>query len=161
MGAWVLKRAISVLIVFSVLLGVLPCIALAADSALRFIDSMFDAEKGLFYTGTTDDGRTQSRDNIALDAQVWAALALSEQFEPYKPAIAYTVDNLRTAQGGYAFHEDNDGGGYWLEGTAITALALRRLGMEQEALDALSAVSDEQLSSGGLPAATVAGLPPA
>ena len=101
MGAWVLKRAISVLIVFSVLLGVLPCIALAAvtdidayaafkglhkltgdakyqvaaDSALRLIDSMFDAEKGLFYTGTTDDGRTQSRDNIVLDAQVWAALA--------------------------------------------------------------------------------------
>lgn len=103
-----MKRAISVLIVFSVLLGVLPCIALAADSALRFIDSMFDAEKGLFYTGTTDDGRTQSRDNIVLDAQVWAALALGEQFEPYKPAIAYTVDNLRTAQGGYAFHEDNE-----------------------------------------------------
>ena len=48
----------------------------AAESALRFIDSMYDRENGVFCTGTYEDGVTPDRENIVLDAQVWAALAL-------------------------------------------------------------------------------------
>jgi hypothetical protein len=34
---------------------------------------MYDETVGVFFTGTTGDGITPSRDNIVLDAQVWAA----------------------------------------------------------------------------------------
>ncbi len=151
----------------------------AAQSALRFVNSMYDDEKGLFYTGTVSDGSTPNRDNIVLDAQVWSALALGDLFTPYASAVDYAVSHMRTEEGGYGFHEPGTAGspvsggtagpgaasgiipsddGYWLEGTAFAALTFRRLGMEEEAIQALSAVRAKQLPTGGLPAATITAL---
>lgn len=129
----------------------------AADSARSFIDSMYDETAGVFCTGTTEDGKTPSRDNIVLDAQVWAALALGEDFAPYESALN-RVASMRTASGGYPFCEENAGGGWWAEGTAYTALLYRLRGEDANAKTALDELSAIQLESGLFPAATVDNL---
>ena len=129
----------------------------AAASAFALIASMYDEEKGLFYTGTRDDGVTPSKDNTVLDAQVWAWLALQDRFEPYMDALKI-VDKMETKEGGYPFCAANVNGGWWAEGTAYTALMYRLLGDEQKADSALEALEKIQLESGLFPAATVDNL---
>jgi len=129
----------------------------AADSALRLIQSMYDPAGQVFYTGTTDDGVTPSKDNIVLDAQVWAAMALGKQFQPYESALA-RVKTMRVADGGYPFCESNANGGWWAEGTAYTALMYRLRGDDAAATEALGALAGIQLDNGLFPAATVDNL---
>ena len=130
----------------------------AAESALKFIQSMYDSDEGYFYTGTGDDGVTPSRENVVLDAQVWTLLSLgSEQFEPFSEALE-TALMMRTEAGGYPFHAANVNGGWWPEGTSFTALALRESGKNQDAWSALEALASVQLDSGAFPAATVSHL---
>ena len=129
----------------------------AADSALRFIQSMYDPAQQVFYTGTTEDGVTPSKDNIVLDAQVWSAMALGKQFQPYESALA-RVKAMRVAGGGYPFCESNANGGWWAEGTAYTALMYRLRGDDAAATEALSALASIQLKDGLFPAATVDNL---
>ena len=129
----------------------------AADSALTFIKSMYDADKRVFYTGTLDDGVTPSADNLVLDAQVWACMALGEAFEPYEASLQ-TVAAMRTPEGGYPFCAANANGGWWAEGTAYTALMYRLRGEDEAAADALAALKGIQLESGLFPAATVDNL---
>lgn len=124
----------------------------AAQSALRFLSGMYDAEAGLFWTGTTEDGVTPNTGNIVLDVQVWSALALGGEAAPYTASISYATENFRTPGGGYAFSQGYRDGGYWLEGTAFTALALRQSDRNEDADAALAAVEAAQLPSGGLPA---------
>jgi hypothetical protein len=119
---------------------------------------MYDETADVFYTGTTEDGVTPSRDNIVLDAQVWAALALGEDFAPYGAALNRVV-SLRTEAGGYPFCEGNEGGGWWAEGTAYTALMYRLKGEDANAASAMDALCAIQLDSGLFPAATVTALP--
>ena len=129
----------------------------AADSALQFVLSMYDSKMGCFNTGTLSDGVTVSKDNVVLDAQVWACLALGEQFEPYAAALK-KVDAMKTKEGGYAFCESNGHGGWWAEGTAFTALMYRLRGDDQKADAALNALCAIQLKNGLFPAATVENL---
>ena len=124
----------------------------AAQSALRFLDQMYDRDSGLFWTGTTEDGVTPNTSNIVLDVQVWTALALGDAGAAYAASVRYAAEQLQTPGGGYAFSEVDRNGGYWLEGTAFTALAFRRAGMEAEASGAFAAIAAAQLPSGGLPA---------
>ena len=131
--------------------------AKAAASAKAFIDSMYDATNGVFYTGTESDGVTPSKGNIVLDAQVWAALALGEDFSPYETALT-RVTKMRLPQGGYPFCESNENGGWWAEGTAYTALMERELGNTGDAKAALDALVSIQLENGLFPAATVQNL---
>ncbi|MEN6622355.1 MAG: hypothetical protein ABFD50_12490 [Smithella sp.] len=128
----------------------------ACESALQFIRSMYDGT-GYFYTGTTIDGITPSKSNIALDTQIWPVLALGDDFSPYRNTVD-TVLSMKTVEGGYPFHKANTNGGFWCEGTAFAALAFRKLGMDIEAVSALDALTKVQLDSGGFPAATVASL---
>ena len=130
----------------------------AANSALTLIKSMYDEAAGVFYTGTTEDGATPSRDNIVLDAQVWAALALGDDFAPYEASLN-RVASMRTAVGGYPFCESGSDGGWWAEGTAYTALLYRLRGEDASAASAMDALCAIQLESGLFPAATVAALP--
>lgn len=130
----------------------------AADSALSFVKAMYDETEGVFYTGTAEDGVTPSRGNIVLDAQVWAALALGEDFAPYEAALN-RVASMRTPAGGYPFCEGYAGGGWWAEGTAYTALLYRLIGEDASAASAMDALCAIQLESGLFPAATVAALP--
>lgn len=125
----------------------------AADSALRFVQSMYDEEKCLFYTGTLDDGITANTENIVLDAQVWACLALGEEFSPYEASLK-VVEEMKTDEGGYPFCLTNANGGWWAEGTAYTALMYRLRGDEGKALSALAALESIQKENGLFPAAT-------
>ena len=129
----------------------------AAESALRLIQSMYDPAGQVFYTGTTDDGVTPSKDNIVLDAQVWAAMALGDQFQPYEAALS-RARAMRIISGGYPFCESNANGGWWAEGTAYTALMFRLRGDDAAATEALGALASIQLENGLFPAATVDNL---
>ncbi len=127
---------------------------IAADNALQFIKSMYDPTAKVFYTGTQADGVTPNKENIVLDAQVWCALVLGKDFAPYLPALERAIA-MQTPDGGFPFHEANTNGGYWLEGTAFTALALKQFGYDAPARKAFKALVSKQLETGGFPAATV------
>jgi hypothetical protein len=126
----------------------------AANSALAFVESMYDEDEGVFYTGTTDDGLTPSRENIVLDAQVWTALALGEAFTPYEATLS-RVEEMRVRGGGYPFCQSNENGGWWTEGTAFTALLYRLREEDAAAKAALDELASIQLDSGLFPSATV------
>ena len=130
----------------------------AAQSAKTFILSMYDEKKGCFLTGTGEDGVTPNRTVTVLDAQVWCALALGEEFQPYADAMK-TVETMKNSQGGYGFCTDNKGGGTWCEGTAYTALLYRILGDNGKYEEAMNALSKVQLKNGMFPAATIDHLP--
>ena len=129
----------------------------AADSALAFIEAMYDGESHVFYTGTLDDGVTASTDNRVLDAQVWACMALGDAFAPYEASLE-AVAAMRTPEGGYPFCASNANGGWWAEGTAYTALMYRLRGEDDASNAALAALEGIQLESGLFPAATVDNL---
>lgn len=124
----------------------------AAESALRFVESMYDADGQLFFTGTTSDGVTPDPENVVLDAQVWSALALGDGYAPYEGALAQ-LDGMRTPEGAYRFHLENEPG-FWCEGTAFTVLMHLLRGEDDEAAAALEALGDAQLEGGLFPAAT-------
>ena len=126
----------------------------AAQSALRFIESMYDGEQGRFMTGTLEDGVTPNKSVIVLDAQVWCAMAIGDSFEPYKTALQ-TVEAMKTAEGGYPFCLENKNGGWWAEGTAYTALMYRGLGDQKNYEEAMDALVSIQQTGGLFPAATV------
>ena len=125
----------------------------ASDSALRFIKSMYDSNRGLFYVGTLDDGST-NKSVIALDAQVWSAMALGDEFAPYTAALN-VADSMKLPDGGYPFYTVNANGGWWAEGTAFTALMLRERNEYEKNSAAMNALCQIQLDSGLFPAATV------
>ncbi|MBR4764703.1 MAG: hypothetical protein IK087_10925, partial [Lachnospiraceae bacterium] len=129
----------------------------AALSAEEFIRSMYDPDRGLFMTGTLDDGSTPNKSVVVLDAQVWCAMALGQDFAPYEPALE-VVESMKTPEGAYPFCQENKNGGWWAEGTAYTALMYRlrgdRTGYE-EAMEALASIQNE---NGLFPAATVDNL---
>ena len=125
----------------------------AAESAKRLIISLYDEDRGLFMTGTKEDGVTPNTDVVVLDAQVWCAMALGEDFEPYADALKI-VDQMRTEEGGYPFCLENKNGGWWAEGTAYTALMYRGIGELEKYQEAMDALSQIQEGSGLFPAAT-------
>ena len=125
----------------------------AAQSARRFILSMYNEEKGCFMTGTLEDGITPSESVTVLDAQVWNALALGDSFRDYEKALDL-VERMKTPEGGYPFCRENRNGGWWAEGTAFTALMLRERGDIAGYGEAMEALSGIQLDSGLFPAAT-------
>lgn len=126
----------------------------AADSALTFVKNMYGEDDGFFYTGTMDDGVTENKGNRVLDAQVWAAMAMGDEFSPYEKSLLL-VERMRTPEGGYPFCESNVNGGFWSEGTAYTALLYRLLGDDEKAALAFDALKRIQLKNGLFPAATV------
>ncbi len=125
----------------------------AAESAKRFVESMYDSGEGLFMTGTLDAGVTPTKSVVVLDAQVWAAMALGDSFNEYKDALK-VVEKMKTDEGGYPFCVENKNGGWWAEGTAYTALMYRERGDEKKYAEAMSALEAIQLKSGLFPAAT-------
>ena len=129
----------------------------AAASALQLIQSLYDHERGLFCTGTGDDGKTPSTENIVLDAQVWSCMALGDAFAPYEDALEIVAD-MKLPEGGYPFCAANINGGWWAEGTAYTALMYLLRGENEPAEKALKALESIQMENGLFPAATVPNL---
>ena len=121
----------------------------AADSALTFLtETMYSSGDSRFFQGTKDDGKTPLTSLITTDAQALAAIFLDD---------ISGMDNIRkclTKDGGYSY-DNSSTDGFWLEGTAIAALALDRTGEEATAETALQAMEQQQLSSGTFPQASV------
>lgn len=129
----------------------------AADSSLGFIQSMYSETDNRFFTGTATDGKTPNQDGVCLPAQVCSAMALGDDFQPYAAALDI-VEKMKTPDGGYAYCL-NSSGGWWTEGSAMTALVYAA-GLKQDKADAtMDALRAEQLDSGLFPTATAETLP--
>jgi hypothetical protein len=99
----------------------------ASVHAKEFVMSVYDADRGCFYTGTSDDGVTTSEDVLPLDCNTWAILALGDDFKDAAKVLEFVEQNM-AVDGGYDFNTDKDG--VWFEGTAQVALAYKQAGNE-------------------------------
>ena len=127
----------------------------SAQSAKRFIEAMYDDTNKMFCIGTLEDGITPGRMATVLDAQVWCAMALGEDFELYR-AVLDTVEKMKTPEGGYAYYYGKDkDDGFWSEGTAFTALMYRLRGENEKYEAIMKALADVQKDDGMLPAANI------
>ncbi len=126
----------------------------ASESAKAFVESMYDPVRKVFFTGTKSDGVTPDKSTVVLDAQVWCALAMGDDFAPYMDALE-TVGQMRTEEGGFPFCQENRNGGMWIEGSAFTALMYRKLGDEEKYKETMDAIVSFQREDGSFPAASV------
>ena len=154
----------------------------AAESAIRFIEMMYNERKGRFITGTLDepleepqyvttygtwygdlDGTLEEteEDNfipdkriVALNVQSLSALAMWDSFGPYLKTLD-TIEAMKVKKGGYPYNRNNKNGGWWAEGTAFTALMYRVFGKEDKYEEAMNALVKIQNNNGLFPAATV------
>lgn len=88
-----------------------------ADHAQRFVESMWDAEAGHFWTGTFDDGVAINQDAIPIDIQAWAVLV----FDEYEEALDWARNNCTVVSGGlegFGFRCAQPEPYIWTEGTA-------------------------------------------
>jgi hypothetical protein len=122
----------------------------ASALAKDFVLSMYDAEKGCFYTGTASDGVTVNKDVVPLDCQTWTLLALGEDFSDSADVLNYMEENMGTG-GGYDFDTDRDG--LWYEGTAQAALAYLVCGNEAKYREILGVLNDGCQPDGSITAA--------
>lgn len=107
-----------------------------ADNARSFVQAMWSADQGCFFTGTTTDGQTPNTQNIPLDPQTWYVQALRDSTSFYTGCMAWARNNCYlplvnnpdypSALWGFDFNTDKDG--IWYEGTAQAALSYRMLG---------------------------------
>ena len=122
-----------------------------AQAALNFVESMWNAAGGFFWTGTGTDGVTINESNIPEDVQTWSYLAFLDP--TYQASLAWvttnlvTVDNpqcinskltgntkiygetyaslsLRALTPSASYDQPPDPNAVWLEGTAHTVAAL-------------------------------------
>jgi len=97
----------------------------ASQHAKAFVLTMYDASRGCFYTGTTEDGVTINKEVLPLDTNTWAILALRGDAPDAAKTLAFIEANMAIG-GGYDFNTDKDG--VWFEGTAQAALAYKQAG---------------------------------
>jgi hypothetical protein len=140
-----------------------------ADSAKRFVISMWDTNECKFWTGTTTNGITINKSAVPLDIQAWALLALRDGCKPYVKSLEYAENNVRNG-GGYDFSKipkflpdgttDADDNGVWYEGTSHMAAAYRLLGQytdepdisARRATELVAFLRTKQNTDGSLPA---------
>jgi len=126
-----------------------------ANSAKTFVLSMWDDMEGKFWTGTKLDGVAVNRDNIPLDVQAWAPLALREEGKPYWRSLSYSEKQHRVGDG-FDFNQDRDR--IWYEGTAQMAAAYHYTGQLDKSKSLISTLLAAQDASGGIPAVNRDGL---
>jgi hypothetical protein len=122
----------------------------ASNSARDFVLSMYDSEKGCFYTGTATDGVTINREVLPLDCNTWAVLALKDDFKDAAKVMAFVEENMAVG-GGYDFNTDKDGA--WFEGTAQVALAYLQTGNTAKYHEIMAYLNGNTLSDGSIYAA--------
>ena len=125
-----------------------------ADHARKFVDAMWDAKEGKFWTGTGTDGATISKTNVPLDIQAWAVLAMPNN-AAYARALDW-ADNHCAVGDGFDFNNDRDG--IWYEGTAHVALARSVAGQPDRAARHLRAIEKAIDENGAIPATSTATL---
>jgi hypothetical protein len=120
----------------------------AADHARTFVASMWSLAEGRFYSGLRPDG--SKNDHSAVDANLWPGMASGARRE-WDRALDWVLAKhglpAGEAPSGVDFNTDRDG--MWLEGTAITASALRRAGRGPE-FDRFMMTLRAQTTSSGL-----------
>jgi hypothetical protein len=117
----------------------------AAAHARDFVAGMWQAGQGRFAIGLRPDGSLN--DDSAVDANLWPLLTAFAR-PAWRPALTWVLARHALpvdAPVGVDFNTDRDG--IWLEGTAITALACKRLGVDASRL---MATLRAQTSPGGL-----------
>ena len=118
----------------------------AATHARDFVASMWNASEGRFNIGLRPDG--SENDGSAIDANLWPLLAVGAQPE-WRKALPWVLAQHGLPPGpdadGVDFNTDRDG--IWLEGTAITALTCKHLGLPAARL---MTTLHAQTSPGGL-----------
>jgi hypothetical protein len=112
---------------FSVLAGVTGDESWRADAehARRFVEAMWEAERGCFLAGTSDqETRNAAPGRLPVDAQPWVALAVPGALDQH-PDLLVCPERHHAAEDsgftGFDFNDDRDG--VWFEGTAHVAVA--------------------------------------
>jgi hypothetical protein len=124
-----------------------------ARQARKFVAAMWDRKCRCFAVGTAADGRTRNP-LLALDAQVWPALAIADR--RYQGTLKVVERRLRY-EDGYAYSEAREG--VWAEGTAQVALLLSALGKEDEAHGLMAGLERQRAPDGSYYASSTATLP--
>lgn len=121
----------------------------AAQHAASFVASMWLPDEGRFAMGLRPDGSVN--DASAVDANLWPLLAQGAQ-PAWRAALPWVLAHHGVA-GGVDFNTDLDGA--WLEGTAITALACKRLGRPADAARLMATLLTNTAPGGLIYASTV------
>ncbi len=133
-----------------------------AAHAWRFVESMWDAGRGVFLAGTSDPNtRNTTAGQLPLDVQAWAVLVRPDVLITHPQLLAGIDTFFRVTEAGitgYDFNEDRDG--VWTEGTAQVATAFAFAGRPDRAAD-LRAQLDLVRATVTAPGADGRGLPAA
>jgi len=113
--------------------------------AKHFVESMWNAEAGHFWTGTLDDCATINTSVIPVDVQAWALMVFGD-VNDYSRGIEWVEANCSVnADGvrGFSF-SDYDASHVWFEGTAQVAGAYKLLGNTSSAATYLREIEKAQ-----------------
>jgi len=128
--------------------------ATAAQNAKTLFLSMWDPTEGKFWTGTTEDGITISKDVIPLDIQAWAIQALGSAAGPYLQSLNYVEGHHKTTLG-YGFKQNGGnscGDNTWFEGSSQVAVSYSLAGNRSKWQSILNGIHSAQVTSGAMPA---------
>ena len=123
--------------------------ASASEHAKEFVLSMYDGDRGCFYTGTGLDGVTINKSVLPLDTNTWAVLAMPD-FADTDKAMRFVEENMRVGEG-YDFNDDKDG--VWFEGTAQVAVVYNLTGDAEKYGEILAFMRRNAASDGSITAA--------
>lgn len=131
--------------------------ASAAQQARAFVLSMWDQNEDKFWTGTTEDEVTISKDVVPLDIQVWSLEALGTENEAFLSSLDYIESHHKMLNmNAYGFKQNGgntDCGDHpWFEGTSQVALAYELIGNSTKAQEILDTIHSFQNASGSVPA---------
>ena len=124
----------------------------AAENAYSFVtEKMYSQGDTRFFEGTAPDGVSPNGNNVTVNAQCMAYLVLGED-----AGLDNVKSNCKSKDGGFAYdNTTNNAEGFWVEGTAMTALSFSMQGETDVADRALSTIESVQLPSGGFPDASI------
>jgi hypothetical protein len=121
------------------------------DSALKFLNAMWDNSEGRFYIGSVPDSNAPNIAMSGLDAELWPLIAVPD-FKGKADRVMEWTELNHGVDGGFDFNSDRDG--VWLEGTAQAALALSLTGHPEKSEPLFKTIAS-QVTPGGLVYATV------
>jgi hypothetical protein len=122
-----------------------------AQWARRFVTSMWNADTGSFFVGTTTNGVTPNDTEQPEDVNSWSYLALQDP--AYQSSLDWDVDNLSVSANGFSGVSFclGDKSGVWFEGTAHLADALELRQAPGDATQAQQYLSDIQQAQTSAP----------
>jgi hypothetical protein len=115
-----------------------------ATTASAFVTAMWNEKCGCFDAGMADDSKARNT-TLALDAQIWPLLALSES-RAHRIDVLKALQQNFAASGGMAYSAQKDG--MWTEGTLQAALLMKRLGKAAEAKTLMAVVEKNRAPDG-------------